>query len=194
MSAPLYCALVHHPVRDRAGETVTTAVTTLDIHDIARSACTYGLAGYFIVTPIDAQHVLVGRVLGHWDTGGGRQRMPERSRALALCRPVHTLAEVSAAIAAEHGRPPKTIATAARQSGRTATGFDGVRERLAEDPQQPWLLLFGTGHGLVDGVLAEADVLLSPIVGVGDYNHLSVRSAAAICFDRLLGGTVTAVR
>src|SRR5690606_14363961 len=35
--------LVHHPVLDRAGEVVTTAITNLDLHDIARSAHTYGL-------------------------------------------------------------------------------------------------------------------------------------------------------
>lgn len=43
--SPLYCALVHHPVRDRGGNAVTTAVTNLDVHDIARTARTYGLRG-----------------------------------------------------------------------------------------------------------------------------------------------------
>ena len=55
MSAPVYCALVHHPVKDRAGQTVTTAVTNLDVHDIARSARTFGLRRYYVVTPIEAQ-------------------------------------------------------------------------------------------------------------------------------------------
>lgn len=181
----MYCALVHHPVRDRAGETVTTAVTTLDIHDIARSACTYGLAGYFIVTPIDAQHALVDRVLGHWDTGSGKKRMPERSQALSLCRPVHALAEVTEAIAAEAGKAPRVIATAARQSVRGVTEFAALRQQIDADATQPWLILFGTGHGLTDELLEQADVLLAPIHGTGAYNHLSVRSAAAICFDRL---------
>jgi len=31
------------------------------------------------------------------------------------------------------------------------------------------------------------DMLLEPIEGYTDYNHLSVRSAAAIILDRLLG-------
>ena len=31
------------------------------------------------------------------------------------------------------------------------------------------------------------EVLLEPIHGRGDYNHLSVRAAAAIVFDRLFG-------
>ena len=41
--APLYLALLHFPVYDKNGQVVTTAVTHLDIHDIARSACTYGV-------------------------------------------------------------------------------------------------------------------------------------------------------
>ncbi len=42
----IYIGLVHHPVRNRHGETVATAVTNLDIHDIARAARTYGIRGY----------------------------------------------------------------------------------------------------------------------------------------------------
>ena len=40
---PLAVALVHHPVLDRRGDRVTTAVTNLDLHDIARTARTYGV-------------------------------------------------------------------------------------------------------------------------------------------------------
>ncbi len=36
----LYVALLHHPVLDKNGLVVTTALTTMDIHDIARSART----------------------------------------------------------------------------------------------------------------------------------------------------------
>src|SRR5690606_16528271 len=48
------------------------------------------------------------------------------------------------------------------------------------------LVLFGTGYGLAPAALALADVVLTPIHGASDYNHLSVRSAAAIALDRLL--------
>jgi hypothetical protein len=41
----LYLALLHHPVLDKNGQIVTTAVTNMDIHDIARSAATYGCGG-----------------------------------------------------------------------------------------------------------------------------------------------------
>jgi tRNA (guanine37-N1)-methyltransferase len=51
---------------------------------------------------------------------------------------------------------------------------------------RPWLILFGTGHGLAAEVLERADVALPPI-RPGVYNHLSVRAAAAITLDRLFG-------
>jgi hypothetical protein len=57
---------------------------------------------------------------------------------------------------------------------------------LRED-SAPFLLLLGTGWGLTDAVLAQSDYILEPIEGGTDYNHLSVRSAAAIMLDRLLG-------
>ena len=57
---------------------------------------------------------------------------------------------------------------------------------MAAEPG-PWLILFGTGSGLTDGVLEQCDHLLDPIEGAGEYNHLSVRGAVAIILDRLFG-------
>ena len=47
--------------------------------------------------------------------------------------------------------------------------------------------MFGTGWGLAEEVFAAADATLAPVVGAGEYNHLSVRSAVAIVLDRLFG-------
>lgn len=187
----VYCALLHYPVKDRAGATVTTAVTTLDVHDIARSALTFGLRGYFVVSPIDAQHVLIDRVISHWRTGAGVKRMPERGEALAICRSARTLSEVCETIEEEVGQAPVLWATAASPGpGRTATPFATASVDI-NNATAPVLVLFGTGHGLADEVLDRASVLLEPIAGVAGYNHLSVRSAAAIVFDRLLGQPAT---
>ena len=41
--ASLNVALVHWPIRDRAGNIVCTNVTNFDIHDIARASRTYGV-------------------------------------------------------------------------------------------------------------------------------------------------------
>ncbi|HEY1267692.1 MAG TPA: RNA methyltransferase, partial [Candidatus Binatia bacterium] len=60
------------------------------------------------------------------------------------------------------------------------------KNMLVIDPS-PFLILLGTGWGLTDEVLARSDIILEPIEGDSDYNHLSVRSAAAIILDRLLG-------
>jgi hypothetical protein len=186
--AAVYCALVHHPVRDREGLTVTSAVTNIDVHDIARSSHTFGLNGMFVVTPIDAQLALVGRILEHWRNGAGKRRMPHRSEALAICRPARSIAEALTEIEARHGAPPRVIATAARaHEAATLTRFSALRLRLMAADERPWLIVFGTGHGLADEVLDRAEVLLEPISGVEGYNHLSVRAAAAIVFDRLFG-------
>jgi hypothetical protein len=186
MSARVYCALIHYPVQDRAGQTVTTAVTNLDVHDIARSARTFGLRRYYVVSPIAAQHLLVQRIIEHWTEGAGRKRIPERHVALALCQSIPSLEEVIADVTAREGARPKIVATAARRSQREVTRFAELRETIARG-EDSYLILFGTGHGLAGSVLEMADILLEPIGAGSDYNHLSVRAAAAITLDRLLG-------
>jgi hypothetical protein len=52
---------------------------------------------------------------------------------------------------------------------------------------RPLLLLFGTGWGLTDEVIAGVDQVLLPICGMPAFNHLSVRSAVAAILDRLFG-------
>src|SRR6187549_2792053 len=98
MPRAVYAALVHFPVVDKHGHLVSTSVTNLDVHDIARSARTYGLAGYYLVTPIEAQQRLVERILEHWRTGPGARRVPERTAALALCRLAQTLEDALAQV------------------------------------------------------------------------------------------------
>lgn len=56
---------------------------------------------------------------------------------------------------------------------------------MLNEPGAPLVLVLGTGWGLVEEILEKADVILEPIRGMGDYNHLSVRAAAAIMLDRL---------
>lgn len=186
--SPVYSALVHFPVRARDGAQMTSAITNLDIHDIARSSRTFGLSGFYVVTPIVAQRALVDRVLEHWGEGGdGRKRTPERGKALSICHGAQSVEEVVALIAAQHGVAPRMLATAARSLATVpAVAFDAERVAIAAD-RVPRLILFGTAHGLADDLVAKCDGLLPPISGAADYNHLSVRAAAAIVFDRLLG-------
>lgn len=187
MSAPVYAALVHHPVRSREGAVITSAITNVDVHDIARSSRTYGLAGYFVVSPIAAQRLLVDRILEHWREGAGARRVPERKDALSRCRPVESIEAACAAIEADTGARPDVVVTEARPELATrALTFGAMRERLAA-ASRPTLILFGTAHGLHPDVIDRADSVIEPIEGSADYNHLSVRAAAAITFDRLFG-------
>ena len=96
-----------------------------------------------------------------------------------------TLDDVILDIERECGSKPQLVVTSARPGGKR-TSFAELREMLIREAQ-PFLLLLGTGWGLTDTVLAQSDYLLEPIDGGTDYNHLSVRSAAAIILDRLLG-------
>jgi len=177
-------ALVHYPVLDAQGHIVTTAVTNLDVHDLARSARTYGCSDYFIAHPISAQRNLVERIREHWMDGSSGRRIPDRREALRLLRIVESL---DAAVEALGGRSGVEVwVTAARDLGPTRT-FADARARLAGEGK-PVLLVFGTGWGLAPNVVSSADALLEPIRAArGDYNHLSVRSACAIALDRLLG-------
>lgn len=178
-------ALVHHPIRTRDGGVGATAVTNMDIHDIARAARTYGVEAYHIVTPIAAQRRLVEGVTAHW-RGEAGVRVPPRAEALARVRVASRLEEVSAAIEREAGERPFRVATAADPRGRDTLSFAGLRDRLAR-PGPPVLLVFGTGWGLADELLDGADALLDPLRGPGAYNHLSVRVAVGIALDRILG-------
>jgi tRNA (guanine37-N1)-methyltransferase len=184
--APVYVGLVHYPVKDREGNIVTTAVTNLDVHDISRSSRSYGLAGYFVITPIEAQRALVDKILEHWVEGSGKRRVPERGDALSLCRHIDSIEATIAAIEQAHGERPRVAVTAARMpNGLAPTSLGDARAEMGRS-QRPWLLLFGTGHGLAAEVLQSADLALPPI-RPGSYNHLSVRAACAIILDRLFG-------
>jgi hypothetical protein len=177
-------ALVHHPVLDGQGAIVTTAVTNLDVHDLARSARTYGCSDYWVAHPIAAQRELVERILTHWTDGSSGKRIPDRREALRVLRVVDSL---GAAFDALGGRDRIEVwVTAARSLGPSLT-FADARARM-EGEGKPVLVVFGTGWGLAPSVIREADALLEPIHAErGDYNHLSVRSACAITLDRLLG-------
>lgn len=175
-------ALVHHPVVDGRGETVTTAVTNLDVHDLARSARTYGCARYFVVHPVDAQRTLVERITDHWTHGSSAKRIPARKEALALVSCARSLEAVYDSFG---GRDRVEVwVTAARDVGPVLP-FPAAREHVRGEGK-PVLVLFGTGWGLARRVVDEADAILPPVRGPSDYNHLSVRAACAIILDRLL--------
>ncbi len=178
----LYLALLHAPVLNKFQETLAVSLTNLDVHDIARVSCTFGLGGYYIATPLTDQRVLLDKLIAHWVNGPGKKANKDRAEALGLIRAATDLAEVVADITRRSGQSPKIVATSARGSGDMSPL--SVRQWLKESPV---LLLLGTGHGLAPEILEQAHGVLSPIRPFGSYNHLSVRSATAMMVDRLLG-------
>ncbi len=182
----LALALVHYPVYNKHREVVTTAVTNLDIHDIARAARTFGLTRYYLVTPSGEQQTMIRRIVHHWQDGWGASYNPDRREALGIIRIVSSLEEASSDLQQDFSAPVITVATGARQRADTVS-FTELRRQL-QQPDTPRLLTFGTGWGLTDALFEQADAILEPIRGAGSYNHLSVRSAVAIMLDRLLSG------
>ena len=177
-------ALVHYPVCNKNGETIGSAVTNLDLHDIARAGRTFGIDTLYIVTPFADQQALVRDILAHWQTGHGATYNPKRKDALALVQICHDLAELYERVEAKWQQRPTVLATSARPNGNQLD-YAAARQRIFAG--EPHLILFGTGWGMAPEVLADVDGLLPPISGFGEYNHLSVRSAAAIVLDRVLG-------
>jgi len=175
--ADVYLALLHFPVYNKNKETVTTCITGFDLHDIARSCCTYGIKKYYVVNPISAQRQFAERVLTHWKKEESLEFNPTRVEAFNLVSIKKDLKEVIEDIGS-----PIVVATSARAKG--AYPFDKLRLEI-KGSKRPYLILLGTGWGLCEEVIDGADVVLSPITGETDYNHLSVRSAAAIILDRL---------
>jgi hypothetical protein len=101
-----------------------------------------------------------------------------------LIKVMTSLADVAEDIAGVEKIYPKTVVTCAKRHPSSIC-YDEFRIILADGI--PHLLVFGTAWGLAEALIDTADYILEPIVGASTYNHLSVRSAAAIILDRLLG-------
>jgi len=177
-------ALIHHPVVNKNGEIIGSAVTNLDLHDIARAARTFGINRYYIVTPFTEQQELVKEIVDHWQTGHGAGYNPARKSALSIVRLSASFQDTVADLTMHYGQRPLVVTTSARVHDKTLP-YPVLREKI--DSGLPVLLLFGTAHGLAPEIMTEADGVLPPILGDTEYNHLSVRSAASIILDRLLG-------
>ncbi len=167
-------ALVHHPVRNRLGEVATTAITSMDVHDFARTCAFFDVAPVYLVHPAPAMHALVADMLDYWMRGEGARRNPGRGRALAAIRMIERLEDALA------DAPWRLWFTSARPPVARTTPV----EALGGMPG-PHLVVLGTGWGLAPEALPEPAGWLSPISGTGRVRALSVRAALAILLDRL---------
>ncbi len=182
--ANVYVALLHHPVYNKRHDVVTTSITGFDLHDIARSCATFGVKKYLVVNPLPAQQEFARRIFDFWLDEGSREFNWTRADAFQLVSIQPDLDGALAEIEKLEGVRPRLVATSARPQG--AVKYETMKKELAGS-SAPYLLMFGTGWGMTEELLARADAILEPVVGPGEYNHLSVRSATAIILDRLLG-------
>jgi tRNA (guanine37-N1)-methyltransferase len=182
----VYVLQLHHPVFDKNGRKSTTAVTGMDLHDIARACRTYGVKKYIVVTPLKVQRDLVKKVSSHWVEGYGAEFNPDRAEAMRGIKTSDTLNRALEWIESKEKSFPFTIATTAGERDGT-TSWVTLKERVLRG-KRPVAFIFGTGWGLCDEVFASSDSVMSPISGgLNGYNHLSVRSAVSITLDRFFG-------
>ncbi|MGL5089269.1 MAG: RNA methyltransferase [Cetobacterium sp.] len=185
MRKAIYLGLVHSPVYNKRGDVVCTSVTNFDIHDISRTCRTYDVNQYHIIVSVDAQKQLTQRIIGYWQDGLGAGYNRDREEAFGRTRVYDSIKESISKIEEREGKKPLIITTSAKVFPNSISYKDLSQKMLDDD--QPYLILFGTGWGLIDEIMDMSDYILEPIRGAADYNHLSVRSAVSIILDRLLG-------
>lgn len=179
----LYVALIHYPVMNKKAQTVGSALTTIDLHDIARASITFGVQGFHVITPYEDQARLAEEVMDHWTKGVGGTINPDRKAALELVRVTQSFDETISLIKKERNEPVVTIATSAKKTEGSIT-TNKLRQELKNNASH--VLIFGTAWGLAGELIDKCDYILDPIYGKKGYNHLSVRSAASIYLDRII--------
>ncbi len=179
----IYLCLVHYPVYNRNHETVASAVTTVDVHDIARLSRAYGVKRFFVVTPLVDQASLVRKIIAHWTTGYGACYNIHRKEALELVSVVSAISDAVEEIKQAEGSVPLLVATSASRHKGNPVSFRELARIVSAD--KTVFLLFGTAWGLEEEIFLKADYVLEPVTCVTGYRHISVRSATAIIMDRL---------
>ncbi len=180
-----YVALLHDQVIVQEGVVGTSSVTSMDIHDIARSSKTYGIKEYFVVTPLEDQQKIVETILQFWHTSGVEYNA-NRSDAVKLITIKESLDSTIETIMKKEGKKPLVIGTSARAvEGVELLSF--YDQSKVWEQERPVLFIFGTAKGLSEDLLQRCDFVLMPIEGFVLFNHLSVRSAVAIILDRWMG-------
>jgi len=168
-------ALVHAPVLNKAGESSATSVSSIDVHDFARTCAFYDVSPVYIVHPAEGMRQFVKELTGHWIEGKRGDLNKGRREVLSQVSVVSTLEEVLAKddyqIWYTSAQPPE----------------DAVVVSASELSEKggKHLLVFGTGHGLDADLLPNENGWLCSIEGIGKVRHLSVRAALAIYLDRL---------
>ncbi len=178
----MYIALLHFPMVNRRGEVVATALTSMDVPDIARTARTYGARRYFVATPLPSQRKIATVLRDFWLD---EDQDSSRRQAMELVHICSDIGDCYEEICRLEEQSPLVLGTSARDGlPYPLTSWQEARDLVAE---RPVLICFGTGHGMADELLQACDGILPPIWGGTEYNHLSVRAAVAAILDRIKG-------
>ena len=185
-----YVALMHTQIMIQGGRVGNSSITSLDIHDIARSSATYGIKNYFVVTKLKDQQNILKTFMEFWLSNDGKEYNLSRFEAVKRIIPAINFEDVVAKIKEQEGVDPIVITTSAKPFSLEGDGpkiIDYSCQGEVFEKERPVLFVFGTGQGLANEILEKSDYLLLPVNGMTEYNHLSVRSAVAIILDRWLG-------
>jgi len=168
-------ALVHAPVLNKAGESSSTSVSSIDVHDFARTCGFYDVLPVYIVHPAEGMRQFVKDIQEHWTTNKRGELNQGRRDVLSQIKVVASMDEV---LQDNDYQLWYTSAEPPQQSKLIAP-----HELHEKDGNH--LLVFGTGHGLDVKNMPDENGWLYSIEGIGKVRHLSVRAALAIYLDRL---------
>lgn len=182
-----YVVIMHDEVLLKDGVVGQTSIKSMDLHDISRAAETFGFVKFFVVQPLKDQQSIAKEFFSFWTEGAGTTYNKTRCQAVSGIEILNSLEEVLEKISQENGGKSALIISTSAKSypGKEIISFHDQGKVWKRE--QPVLIVLGTGHGLAMSIIDRSDYILAPIYGLSNYNHLSVRSAAAIIFDRWLG-------
>ena len=184
--ASISIGLLHFPVYNKNKEVVITSITTSSLHDISRTAKTFGVDNFYIITPLQSQQELINRLVKHWQIGYGAQYNPTRRDAFQKVLVVNNFGDCLGDLKKKYGQDAMTVVTSAC-SQKNCISYADLRDKIRR-VHQPYLIVFGTGWGIEQSFIEKMDMAIEPIYGQKNYNHLSVRAAVAIILDRLING------
>ncbi len=174
-NASFAVALVHAPVLNKHGETSATSVSSIDVHDFARTCAFYDVSPVYIVHPAEGMQQFVKDLTNHWVEGKRGELNQGRRDVLGAVRIVSDIQDIL------KEDDYQLWYTSAEPPANSAP----VAPELLQEKSGKHLLVFGTGHGLDVKSLPNENGWLCSIDGIGKVRHLSVRAALAIYLDRL---------
>ena len=134
----IYIGLVHYPVYNKNSNIVATSVTNFDIHDISRTCRTYDIKKYFIITPVDAQKELTGRIINYWTEGDGIDFNKNRKEAFENTDMEDSIYTTIENIKKEEGEIPRIITTSAKIFPNSAVDIAPPSEISIFPPSFKW--------------------------------------------------------